>query len=443
MTSSRRLCAILFGLSLAATNAPAQAAAPAAPADTTVRADSLDAIDRPLREALTLIQREYLEPMTRPQLVERTLRALLRDLDPYSRYLDRQEWQEFDNTLSAHYAGLGVDLEIDAERGLPRVRHLLVGSVAGPAGIRPGDLFTAIDGRSLQGLTMDPVLDLLIGAPDTEIRVTVDHQDGRPPVTLTLRRRTIQMPSVRGFTRDAAGQPVYLYDAARGIGYVRISHMAEDTAPEVERALAGLRRRRMKGLVLDLRSSSGGLMRSAIGVADLLLERGLILRDVSRRDTTSYEAHPGGCVDVPMVVLIDSLTASSSEFLAAALKDNHRAQFVGRRTFGKARIQRKLGLDEGGGLVLTTGRFERPSGRALDRHEMASGADSAGVAPDPGLMCSITGREFDAWAEDAVFQDRPLIPTVDDPAPPPDRMLERAVQVLVETMRRKASSGAQ
>lgn len=394
-----------------------------------------DDADRPLAEALTIIEKKFLKETARKELVERALRAFLKDLDPYSSYLDANEWNDFESAMAAEYGGVGVTLELDAAAAVPRVGNLLIGSAGGAAGMKAGDLITAIDGRPLKGMTLDDVIPNLRGAVGSTVALTVLHSGAKDPVVLTIQRQAVKTPSVRGVSRDRTGQSEYLYDAARGIGYIRISRLAADTVTETEKALAGLKARHMKALILDLRDSSGGMMDAAIGVADLFLDSGRILSSVSREETLVYDAKPGGYLDFPIVALINERTASSSEFLAAALQDNKRAIFVGQRTYGKARIQRKFRLGEGmGGLILTTGKFQRPSGKIVDRHDAEKTSDLPGIAPDPGMELIVGEEEYKAWEKDASFRDSPVIAGESEvPSRVPDRVLDRAVQLIRET----------
>jgi carboxyl-terminal processing protease len=391
-----------------------------------------DDTDRPLTEALTIIEKSFLKETARKELVKHALRAFLKDLDPYSYYLDANEWKEFENTVAAEFVGVGVILELDAASGVPRVGNLLIGSAAGAAGMQAGDLITAIDGRPLKGMTLDDVIPLLRGTVGSTVVLTVLHGGSNDPVVLKIQRRTVKTPSVRGVSRNRTGQSEYLFDAERGIGYIRISRLAADTVSETENALAGLKARGMKALILDLRDSSGGLMQAAIGVADLFLDSGRILSTVSRDKTTVYDAKPGGYLDFPVIALINEGTGSSSEFLAAALQDNKRAIFIGQRTYGKARVQTKLPLSEGlGGLILTTGKFQRPSGKIVDRHDAEKTSDLPGISPDPGMELIVSEEEHKAWQKDASLRDSPAIATeLEVPSRVPDRVLDRALQLI-------------
>ena len=386
-----------------------------------------------LAEALEVIRTCSLEEMTREELEERALRALLKELDPYSRYLDAGEWAEFDDRLSAELCGVGITFGIDGQERVPVVERLLIGSGGAEAGLREGDRIASVDGRSLFGATFDEARSQLVGPAGSFVELAVCRRGSSTASAIRVRRRPVALPSVRGVRRDGTGRSEYVLDARLGIGYVRVSRLAEDTVREVELALADLESRGLRGLILDLRESEGGLMEAAAGVADLFLRGGRILSTVSRNGTRHYDAAPDACTDVPLVVLIDSGTASSSEFLAAALQDNGRGAFVGQRTFGKGRIQDRLPLGDGG-LILTTGFHVRPSGTAFDRH--ADGPDVAGVAPDAGMEVVVEGAEREEWSSRAFLRDTPIAFDETTGGSGPDRMLEIGLKVLTELTRR-------
>jgi carboxyl-terminal processing protease len=391
-----------------------------------------------LAEALDVVRTSFLREIPREELEERALRAFLKDLDPYSRYLDAGEWAEFDDRLSAELCGVGITFGLDGEERVPVVERLLVGSGGAEAGLREGGRIAAADGRSLAGATFDEVRSQLVGPAGSFVELAVCRRGSSTASSIRVRRRPVALPSVRGVRRDGEGRSEYFLDAGLGLGYVRISRLAEDTVREVDLALADLERRGLRGLVLDLRESEGGLMEAAVGVADLFLHGGRILSTVTREGTRHWDATPGACTDAPVVVLVDSGTASSSEFLAAALKDNGRAVFVGQRTFGKGRIQERLALGAGG-LILTTGLHVRPSGTAFDR--FADAPDLAGVGPHPGLEVVVEGAEREEWSNRAFLRDAPIAFDETTGGTGPDRMLEIGLKALADLERRTASRG--
>jgi carboxyl-terminal processing protease len=382
--------------------------------------------------ALDIVGKHYLKDVPRAGLEEQALRAFLNDLDPYSNYMNAQEWAGFRSKLTGQFCGIGVNLRIDSDARLPEISYLMLGSPAGEAGVRRGDHILRIDGHPLEGLSIDDVIPLLRGIPGSTVELTIRPAGSLSTLPLRVTRRMIKDPSVRGVRRDAAGESHYLLSEEKGIGYIRVLGLADDTVPELTKALVELKRQGMKGLVFDLRDSHGGKLHAAVDAADLFLDAGRILSVASRvAGDEVYDAKPGVLTDVPMVMLINEWTVSSSEILAGALTDNHRAIAMGQRTFGKGRIQVMYDLPPGmGGVVLSTGTFQRPSGKTIDKHD-AKSPNEAGIAPDPGMEIALEAKESEAWAAETSRLDNPVVLTPEEQIPTvPDRVLVRALEVL-------------
>lgn len=381
-----------------------------------------------LRAALTIIEQNYRQPVAPELLVAAALRGMTGALDPYSEYLDARAWDEFHSRLRAEFGGVGVELVLD-EGGRLTVGQTLLASPARAAGVLAGDALLRIDRRSTEGMSIGEASALLRGEAGTAVELELRRAGAARSFARRVTRRVLKTPTVRGIRRDAAGNDQYMLDAPPGVGYVHISQMASDTVPGLERALRSMDGARLAGLVLDLRECSGGYVKSGVGAADLLLERGRILSVVSRRgEETTHDAQPGAATAAPLVVLINRETASACEVLAAALQDNGRAAVVGERTFGKGYIGDLFGLGEGwGGLKITTASFQRPSGRTLDRHQAAPGSTEPGVHPDAGFEVIVEGPEYDAWFLDFIRLDAPLAPAE---GPAEDRLLRRGVEAL-------------
>jgi carboxyl-terminal processing protease len=376
------------------------------------------------------IASDYWTPLSRTELEHRALRALVADLDPYGRVFDAAEWDEFKGFLSATLVGVGVELHNDEALQVPRIQHLLIDSAAGAAGARPGDWIEQVDGRDTTGLSFDAFLPMLRGTPGSKVRLTLRSDAGSRRM-IEVTRKAHRIPSVHGVARAADGRADFILDARRGIGYVRIARLAEDAVADVRTALADLRAARGCGLVLDLRGSEGGRMEAGIAIADMFLADGLIAGTQARSATTTSEADPAVDWDGPMVVLIDAETASSSEFLAAALRDHRRGTFVGQRTFGKGLVQEMFSLDSGGGLILSVGRHVRPSGIAADRNDPAPANANAGVAPDDGQQMAMQGDEQVQWRKAIDLRASPAIVSAQELAAlGPDRILAHALTLL-------------
>jgi carboxyl-terminal processing protease len=404
---------------------------PAPPPKPAVSAEDARA-DQEWQTALSLVQSRFIKPMDRHQIVERALVLLLKDLDPYSRYFTPQELADFDAALASQYAGIGVALDFNEKIGLPKVSQLFAGAPAAAAGVQRGDLLAQIDGHPLDGLDYEHVAAFLRGTPGTEVSVQLQRGASRATVSVRITRALIRTPSVRGARRDAQGRPDYLLTPGGDIGYVRISGLARDTVPQLEAALAQLQEKHARALVLDLRDCKGGLMNAALGSADMFVDKGKLLTVVERGESTVYEAKRGTRWRKPLVVLINDQTVSSGEILAGALKDTARARLVGQRSFGKGRIQVLYHLGEGmGGMMMSTATFQRPNGQTVDMHDLPKDSPDAGIRPDPGLEVSVPEAELKSWREFNQFLDGPFLLTPEEQvAPGPDRVLDRAVELL-------------
>lgn len=413
----------------------AMAAAPEAPPAPAVKpvAPMPPSADRELRDAMAIIEQKFLKNLTHEQIVGLALKALLSDLDPYSKYLTPAERGLFESDLSGAFGGVGVSFFFDTPTKQPTIERLMVESPGARAGLRVGDVLVAIDGQPTTGIDADTVLGRVRGKPDTWVELRIQRGQA-PAFDVRVARELVHQPSARGVRRDAAGKPDYWLDAAKGIGYVRINRFADDTAPTLKLALAELSRQPLNGLVLDLRDCVGGSMHAALDAADLFVDEGLLLSIVQRDKGDRYEASPGLYTTLPLAVLINEGTVSSGEIFVAALKDNHRAVLVGQRTYGKGRIQKLIALGEGrGAVVLSTGTFQRPSGKTIDRNDVPKGSPDAGIAPDPGQEVIVDEKEHGVWLTQAELLDSAVLLSEEEQRPPaPDRVLERALQALSE-----------
>ena len=303
----------------------------------------------------------YVEPVEDKKLMQSAIRGLLLDLDPHSTYFDKEDSEAFDEQASGAYEGIGVELLQQPDRTLLVVAPI-DDTPAAKAGIRSGDLITAIDGKPISA---EDGMEPLRGAPGSKIVLTIVREGTPKPFDVTLVRDTIRVASVRG----RALEP--------GYGYVRISAFQTDTAADFQKQVERLQEvGKLRGLVIDLRSNPGGLLLAAVQVADELLEKGNIVSTRGRLpiSDTTFDATPGDILGgAPVVVLVDAGSASASEVLAGALQDHKRATIMGSQTFGKGSVQtvRPLGPDTG--IKLTTARYYTPSGKSIQ---------ASGIVPD-------------------------------------------------------------
>ncbi|HEY8229017.1 MAG TPA: S41 family peptidase [Rhodanobacteraceae bacterium] len=314
--------------------------------------------------AFEMIKQAYVEPVANKRLMQSAIRGMLSGLDPHSEFLDSHELKDLSEDTSGTYAGLGIEVA--------QANHQLViitpidGGPAKRAGVLPGDVIVAINGVPVQPDAIDASIKKLRGPIGSKITLNILHPDGDKPVAITLVRERIRVTSV--ITRLL--EP--------GYAYIRISEFQEDTADELTRALGKLQKQHgpLRGAVLDLRSNPGGLLTSAVGVSDDFLNSGLIVSTRGRltQSRLKFSATPGDLLNgAPMVVLVDNGTASAAEIVTGALKDNHRALVMGRRTFGKGSVQTVLPLGNGDAVKLTTARYYTPDGTSIQ---------VAGITPD-------------------------------------------------------------
>ena len=364
--------ALLTVALLAALPAGAQQQAPApetppvvAPSDDPDAAENAPKV--PLEEirryvaVFNAVKEAYVEPVEDRKLMQSAIRGLLLDLDPHSTYFDKADSEAFDEQANGAYEGIGVELMQQPDRTLLVVAPI-DGTPAARAGIKSGDLITAIDGKPISAQDgMEP----LRGAPGSRIVLTIVREGTPKPFDVSLVRDTIRLASVRSRMLEP------------GYGYVRISAFQTDTAADFQKQVDTLQQNgKLRGLVLDVRSNPGGLLLAAVQIADDLLDTGNIVSTRGRLSISDskFDATPGDRLGgAPVVVLVDAGSASASEVLAGALRDNGRARVVGSRTFGKGSVQTVLPLDNGDSVKLTTARYYTPSGKSIQ---------ASGIVPD-------------------------------------------------------------
>jgi len=358
------LALLLAAAPLAAQTPPAPARGDAATAESKVPLEEI----RRYVAIYNAIKQAYVEPVDNAKLMQSAIRGLLFDLDPHSVYLERSASEDFTDAARGAYEGIGVELQRQPDGSL-RIIAAIDDTPAARAGLRGGDVIIAIDGQPFdpsEGDTSTP----LRGPAGSKVTLTVLREGRDQPFDVTVTRETIRIASVRSRMLEP------------GYGYIRVSAFQADTAAEFERQLEALRSQAggaLRGLVIDVRSNPGGLLTSAVQIADSLLERGKIVSTRGRIPISDAEfgATPGDRLGgAPVVVLVDAGSASASEVLAGALRDNGRARVVGSRTFGKGSVQTLLPLDNGDSVKLTTARYYTPNGKSIQ---------ALGIIPDVAL----------------------------------------------------------
>lgn len=363
MSSRFRLSALALSLALLG-GAPLAQASEAPEADAAPRGTlPLDEL-RTFAEVLDRIKTAYVEPIDDKTLLENAIKGMLGNLDPHSAYLEPEDFRELQESTSGEFGGLGI--EVGQEDDMIRVISPIDDTPAARAGIEAGDLISRIDGQPTKGWTLLQAVEKMRGTPGSKITLTLIRDAGKP-FDVELERAVIKVRSVRRELLD------------QGYGYLRITQFQIDTGKEVGKALARLQKDnggRLDGLVLDLRNNPGGVLQSAVEVADHFLDKGLIVYTKGRiaNSELRFSADPADAsAGVPLVVLINGGSASASEIVAGALQDHKRAVLMGTDSFGKGSVQTVLPLTNERALKLTTALYYTPSGRSIQ---------AQGIVPD-------------------------------------------------------------
>jgi carboxyl-terminal processing protease len=324
------------------------------------RFEKLDVFAR----VLSYVESNYVENVDDRRLVYGAVKGMVRTLDPHSAFMTPDEFSDMRADTDGEFGGVGI--EIDDDDGVLVVIEPIAGSPAARAGLVKGDRIVAIDGTSIRG-KKDDSAGRLRGKPGTQVKITVERAGWEAPRNFTL---------VREIIRVAATDSMML---APGIGYIRIKQFQERTDQEVIAALEKIQAaspRGVEGVVLDLRGNPGGLLDQAVRVADVFLDKGVIVTTVGRGgkklEEESAREH-GTWGGFPMVCLVNGGSASASEIVAGALQDHGRAVLVGTQTFGKGSVQSVYEFEDGSGLKLTVARYLTPEGRSIQEK---------GITPD-------------------------------------------------------------
>ncbi len=332
-------------------------------------------------DIFSMIKSDYVEEIDDEKLLLDAVKGMLERLDPHSAYLDPEMYREINIDTRGEFGGLG--LEVTMEKGVIRVVAPIDGTPAQRAGVLRGDKIIRLEDDLVEGMSLDEAVNKMRGEPGTEVRLLIVREGQPEPFEITLQRAIIRLNSVVAELLEGR------------FGYIRISQFQPGTANEIQeqiRLLSGVSVDGIEGLVLDLRNNPGGVLDSAVKVSDLFLRAGLIVTTKGRmRDADfSYTATPKIILDaVPMVVLVNSGSASASEIVAGALQDHKRALIMGEKTFGKGSVQTILPMNNGAALKLTTARYYTPMGRSIQ---------ASGIIPDiesSDLVFASSGQQED------------------------------------------------
>ncbi len=329
------------------------------------------------------------------------IREMLEQLDdPYTRFMDPQEFRNMQIDTSGELTGVGIQLAQDEESKELVVVSPIEDTPAFEAGILARDVIVKIDGQSTEGMDVNQAVSLIRGPVNSEVTLTIRR--GEQELDFNLQRARIEIHPVRYTVQQGTSGDV---------GYIRLNQFSANAAEEMESAIKDLESKNVTGYVLDLRGNPGGLLYASIDIARMWIDDGTIVSTVDRQGISDQERANGSALtDKPLVVLVDGGSASASEILSGALQDNHRAELVGTQTFGKGLVQSVRTLRDGSGLAVTVAKYLTPSGRDIN-HE--------GIAPD--VVVELTDEQ-----RQALIDNRDDIGTAADP------QYAKALEVLTQ-----------
>lgn len=355
-----------------------------------------------------LIGREY----SSKEQAYTALRGALKQLDdPYTRFMDPKQYESLTSQTSGELSGVGIRLEADIKTKVLTVVEPLPNSPAFTAGIRSGDRVLSIDGRSTQGMTVEEASGLIRGKEGTRITLEIGRGE----------KDLIKMPLVRAKIELQAVRYSFRQEGATKVGYIRLNEFSSHAADQMRQAIKSLNKEKVDSFVLDLRGNPGGLLQASIEISRMWMDQGGIVKTVDRKGgAEEISANRTAITNLPLAVLVDKNSASSSEILTGALKDNNRATIVGTDTFGKALVQSVNPLSDGSGLAVTIAHYYTPNGTDISHK---------GIAPNIVLA-------LDRAQVERLSSNPKLVGTPDDP------QYARAVMALQKGSNKSASLSA-
>jgi carboxyl-terminal processing protease len=311
------------------------------------------------------VRAEYVDPVSDKEVLENAINGMLTGLDPHSSYMNAKAFKDMQVQTKGEFGGLG--LEVTEDKGLIKVVSPIDDTPAFRAGIKAGDIITALDGKTVLGVSLNDAVDHMRGSPNSKIVLTIKREGVEKPLEIGVVREVIKIQVVKSRME------------ADNIGYVRLSQFTEKADTGIRAAVKQLKSQaggNLHALILDLRNDPGGLLDQAIAVSSEFVEQGEIVSTRARHpdDSQRWDARGSDIMEgLPLVVLINGGSASASEIVAGALQDHRRAVLIGTKSFGKGSVQTVIPLPGGGAMRLTTARYYTPSGRSIQ---------ATGIAPD-------------------------------------------------------------
>ncbi len=335
---------------------------------------------RKLSDVFDLIKTDYVESVEDKKLLDNALSGMVSSLDPHSAYLDKNAYKELSESIEGKFVGLGIEV-VGMEDGYIRIIAPIEDSPAYHAGLKAGDLITHLDGEPVRGMALDDAIKRMRGDVDTKITLTIKRQGEEQPLVVPIIRKEVTMQTVKSKVVEP------------GYAWLRVSQFEEPTVGDMTKKINAIyaQEPKLKGLVLDLRNDPGGVLQEAVGVSAAFLQKDAVIVSTKGQLPVANETYyargaysspregellsklPDGVKNVPMVVLVNTGSASASEIVAGALQDYKRATIMGSKTFGKGSVQNIHPLPDGSALRLTTARYYTPKDRSIQ---------AKGIEPD-------------------------------------------------------------
>lgn len=315
-------------------------------------------------KVLNIVQQYYVEPVDTQKLIYGGIKGMLRELDPHTNFLSPDIYKEFESETTGEFGGIGIEISI--EDGVLTIISPIEDTPAWKAGIQPGDKIVDIDGVSTKGMSLVEAAQKMKGKNGEKIKLGVMRDSFEEPKSFVIKRDIVKLRSVK------------YVDLDDGYGYIRLTSFIENSAKEMKEKLTALKEKHknIKGIILDLRRNPGGLLDQAVQVSNLFLDKGIIVSTIGRDKNKKevLQAKSGLAFSgFPVIVLINESSASASEIVAGALKDNKRALIMGKKSFGKGSVQSVVKMGDGSGLKLTVARYYTPNGVSIQ---------AEGIVPD-------------------------------------------------------------
>lgn len=335
-----------------------------------LKAEPLDSDLNQLREIMGKVAHSYVDPISKEALIDGAIDGMLESLDdPYTKHMKNEDYADFQEHTAGQFGGVGIELGIREKR--LTVIAPIKGTPAAEAGVQAGDIIIEIESTSTKSMKLDAAVDLIRGPVGSKIKLTFEREDA-DNYSAVITRDNIKMPNIKSKVID------------KELGYIMLHSFNRDASVDVLAELNDLKKKDIKGIIIDLRNNPGGLLDEAVDVSGIFIKNKTVVKIKARSGKAEkLMTGNGGDSEIPLVVLINKGSASASEIFAGAVSDLDRGILVGEKTFGKGSVQTVLSLSDQSGLVMTTAKYLTPKNRSLNKK---------GIKPD--IKVKLPNKDF-------------------------------------------------